>query len=83
MKNIRFFLILLLMMAPVSGHCLSSAFEGSVYDPGTLKSRDSILKVKVGDPVPDFRLPVIAGGEVSPGQFRGEKNLVISFIPAA
>lgn len=75
--------MMLFIMMPVSGYCLSSAFEGSVYDPGTLKPRDSVLKVKVGDPVPDFRLPAIAGGHVSPGQFKGEKNLVISFIPAA
>lgn len=83
MKNIRLYLVLLLMMVPASGYCLSTAFEGSVYDPGALKPRDSVLKVKVGDPVPDFHLQAIDGSQVGPGQFRGEKNLVISFIPAA
>ncbi len=83
MKNIRLYLVLLLMMVPASGYSLSSAFEGSVYDPGFLKPRDSVLKVKVGDPVPDFHLQAIDGSQVGPGQFRGEKNLVISFIPAA
>ena len=83
MKTIRFFLLLLLIMVPVSGHCLSSAFEESVYDPGTLKPRDSVVKVKVGERVSDFLLPTIDGGQIGPKQFRGEKNLVISFIPAA
>ncbi|ACN17152.1 peroxiredoxin (AhpC/TSA family protein) [Desulforapulum autotrophicum HRM2] len=79
----RFFIVLLLLLAPASGHCLSSAFESSVFDPGHLTPRDSVLKVKVGDPVPDFMLPAISGGQVGPSQFRGKKNLVISFIPAA
>lgn len=83
MKIIRLSLLLMFMIVPVSGFCLSSAFEESVYDPGLLKARDSVLKVKVGDPVPDFHLPAIAGGQIGPGQFRGKKNLVISFIPAA
>lgn len=79
----RYFFMILMFMVPVSGHCLSSAFEGSVYDPGVLKPRDSVLKVKEGDPVPKFSLPSLLGKRIGPGDFQGEKNLVISFIPAA
>jgi peroxiredoxin len=54
-----------------------------IYSPGVLKPTDSTLKVNVGDPLPDFTLPAVSGGQVSLSQFLGEKNLVISFVPAA
>ena len=54
-----------------------------IYNPGALKPTDSTLKVKVGDPLPDFTLPAVSGGQVSLSQFLGKKNVVISFIPAA
>ena len=56
---------------------------GQIYDPGQLKPIDSILNVKVGDPAPDFTLPSISGQPVTLSQFRGRKNVVISFVPAA
>ena len=43
----------------------SDVFKEDIYDPGTLKPRDSILKVKVGDRSPDFSLPAVSGGKVS------------------
>src|SRR5260370_15856343 len=54
-----------------------------VYNPGKLKPLDSKLKVKVGDLAPDFKLRAVNGGEVWLKQFRGKKNIVISFVPAA
>lgn len=54
-----------------------------IYNPGPLKPLDSKLKVKVGDPAPDFKLRAVNGGEVSLKQFQGKKNVVISFVPAA
>jgi peroxiredoxin (alkyl hydroperoxide reductase subunit C) len=62
---------------------LSEAFKGSVYNPGKLKPIDSQLKVKVGEPAPDFTLPSVAGENVSLGFYKGKKNVVISFVPAA
>jgi peroxiredoxin (alkyl hydroperoxide reductase subunit C) len=41
------------------------------------------LKVKVGDPAPDFTLPAVSGEKVTLSQFEGKKNVVISFVPAA
>ena len=61
----------------------SRAFKGNIYDPGMLKPADSVLKVKVGDPAPDFTLPTVSGEEVSLGQYLGKKNVVLSFVPAA
>lgn len=58
-------------------------FKESIYPVGKLKPRDSVPKLKVGDEAPDFTLPAVRGGEVSLGEYRGQKNVVISFVPAA
>jgi peroxiredoxin (alkyl hydroperoxide reductase subunit C) len=39
--------------------------------------------VKVGDAAPDFTLPSIAGKRVTLGEYRGKKNVVLSFVPSA
>ena len=54
-----------------------------IFNPGHLKPVDSILKVKKGDIAPDFTLPSIRGKQVTLSQYRGKKNVVISFVPAA
>ena len=74
-------LFLFTLAAPAFG--ASSAFQKNVYDPGQLKAIDSELKVKIGDPAPDFTLPAIAGDKITLSQYRGKKNVVISFVPAA
>ena len=58
-------------------------FKESIYPVGKLKPRDSVPKLKVGDEAPDFTLPTVRGGEVSLREYRGQKNVVISFVPAA
>jgi len=62
---------------------LSDAYKGNIYQVGTLKPIDSVLKVKVGDRAPDFTLPSVSGEKVSLNQFRGKRNVVLSFVPAA
>jgi peroxiredoxin (alkyl hydroperoxide reductase subunit C) len=54
-----------------------------IFRVGELKPVDSTLKVKVGDPAPDFSLPTIDGGTITLAEFRGKKNVVLSFVPAA
>jgi alkyl hydroperoxide reductase subunit AhpC len=61
----------------------SEIFKGSIYDPGHLKPTDSVPTLKVGDRAPDFTLPSVGGGKVSLSDYRGKKNVVISFVPAA
>lgn len=61
----------------------STAFKGDIFDPGHLKPRDSQLKVHPGEQAPDFELTAIDGSRVKLSDFRGRKNVVISFIPAA
>ena len=74
-------LILVFLIAPAFG--ASAAYKDNIYNPGQLKPIDSQLKVKVGDPAPDFTLPSVAGEEITLSLFKGEKNVVISFVPAA
>jgi peroxiredoxin len=62
---------------------ISDAYKGNIYQVGTLKPIDSVLKVKKGQPAPDFTLPSISGENISLAQYRGKKNVVLSFVPAA
>jgi peroxiredoxin (alkyl hydroperoxide reductase subunit C) len=55
----------------------------STYQTGVLKPWDSEAKIKVGDKAPEFTLPAVSGEKVSLGQYRGKKNVAISFVPAA
>jgi peroxiredoxin len=64
-------------------YAISDAFKQNIYDVGTLKPVDSVLKVKVGDRAPDFTLPSISEEKVSLSQYWGKKNIVLSFVPAA
>lgn len=57
--------------------------EKQIFDPGKLSPIDSELKVSVGDEAPDFTLPAISGSKVRLSWFRGKRNVVISFVPAA
>jgi peroxiredoxin (alkyl hydroperoxide reductase subunit C) len=54
-----------------------------IYDPGQLKPVDSQLKVRTGGPAPLFSLPSLSGDVISLQQYRGKRNVVISFVPAA
>jgi len=81
----RIFTLFFLFFLPVlsMGAGPTSQFSTLIYDPGTLKPVDSQLKVKEGDPAPDFTLPSINGKMISLSNFRGKSNVVLSFIPAA
>ncbi len=61
----------------------SDVLPETVYNPGKLKPIDSTLKVKIGEPAPDFTLPSVSGEKVSLSDYRGKKHVVLSFVPAA
>jgi len=61
----------------------SEQFKGKIYDTGTLKPVDSRTRLKAGMQAPSFTLPSITGEKISLADYRGEKNVVISFVPAA
>lgn len=71
------------LLAPRPASAVSEMFKGKIYNPGHLKPTDSVPVLKVGDRAPDFTLPSIQGPPVTLSQYRGKKNVVISFVPAA
>ena len=78
---VAFSIVFFLVSHPAFG--ISGSFKDNIYNPGELKPIDSVLKVKVGDQAPDFTLPSVSGREISLSRFRGKKNVIISFVPAA
>ena len=64
-------------------YAISEAYKENIYQVGTLKPIDSVLKVKVGDRAPDFTLTAISGEKISLKQYQGKKSVVLSFVPAA
>ena len=77
--------VVMLLAAIVPGPCVAQeqTIKTMIYDPGQLKPVDSVLKVKVGDPAPPLSLPSLTGETISLAQYRGTRNVVISFVPAA
>ena len=75
--------ILSVFVSAPMAFAISDAYKGNIYQTGTLKPIDSVLKVKKGGQSPDFSLPSVSGEKVSLSQFRGKKNVVLSFVPAA
>jgi peroxiredoxin (alkyl hydroperoxide reductase subunit C) len=85
-RFIQFILILMVLSVFISvpmAFAISDAYKGNIFQTGPLKPTDSKLKLKVGEPAPDFTLPAISGEKISLGQYRGKKNVVLSFVPAA
>jgi len=75
--------LFLALVTPAWAQTHSEAYKDNIYSTGELKAVDSVLKVKVGDKAPDFMLPSITGQKVTLNQYRGKKNVVLSFVPAA
>ena len=72
-----------LIWMPASAMAGSQAFEGKVFNPGHLPPTDSKLRVAPGEIAPDFTLPAVSGSRVTLSQYRGRKNVLLSFVPAA
>lgn len=79
--NMLFTILLLFICGSAFG--LSEAYKQNIYNPGMLKPIDSVLKVNVGQQAPDFTLPSLSGKKIALSRFKGKKNVVISFVPAA
>ena len=79
--SIAIIVLFILLVKPAGAFAKVS--DKQIFKIGTLKPVDSTLKVAVGDEAPDFKLPAISGSKVKLSWFRGSKNVVISFVPAA
>jgi peroxiredoxin (alkyl hydroperoxide reductase subunit C) len=71
------------LMGMGAAYASSEQFKDMIYDSGKLEPVDSRTMLAVGDNAPDFSLPSLSGEKVTLSQFRGKKNVVISFVPAA
>src|SRR5512145_3367604 len=78
---VAFFLVTIVYS--INAWALSEAYKENIYPVGKLKPVDSVLKVKVGQTAPDFSLKAVSGKTVSLKDFKGRKNVVMSFVPAA
>ena len=74
---------LIIVFCAFPAAAVSEAYKENIYQVGKLKPVDSVLKVKVGMSAPDFKLKAVSGKTVSLKDFRGKKNVVLSFVPAA
>ena len=83
MKRLSLSLVLLLLFFWGAALAQSTAYKEKIFDPGPLKSIDSRVKVTAGQIAPDFTLPAIDGRTIRLSDYRGEKNVVLSFVPAA
>ena len=83
MRTLRCAALVLAALVLAAAPAGAQTLKDSIYDPGVLKPIDSTLKVKAGQAAPDFTLPAVTGGKVGLKDFRGKKNVVISFVPAA
>ncbi len=76
---VLFWMVSALAPAPA----LAVDLKDMTFDPGPLKPVDSTLKVRPGQLAPDFALPSTKGETVRLSDFRGQKNVMLSFVPAA
>jgi len=82
-KRLAFLVVLCLLFFVKVVYAASEQFKGMIYDQGTLKPVDSETTITVGMMAPDFTLPSISGEKVTLSQYRGKKNVILSFVPAA
>lgn len=63
--------------------------ENKVFGQGTVPlyirvpDAKPVNEPEVGDLAPDFTLPSVAGDEITLSDYRGNKNVLLSFLPAA
>jgi peroxiredoxin len=81
--KLSFTCLLWLLLSSAVAFGQTDELRSNIYDPGQLKPRDSELKVKAGQPAPDFTLPAVSGRKITLSHYRGKKNVVLSFVPAA
>ena len=58
-------------------------FGKLTYPAAEAQPVDSTLKVKTGEAAPDFALPAVSGETTKLSDYRGRKNVVLTFVPAA
>lgn len=81
-------LVLFMAFACLPYAALAVDLKDMILDPGPLKPVDSVMKVRAGQEAPNFSLPAVLLGQggkrsVRLSDYRGQKNVMLSFVPAA
>jgi peroxiredoxin (alkyl hydroperoxide reductase subunit C) len=61
----------------------SLRFQDLIYPVGELQARTTKDILKIGDQAPDFSLPSVGGDTITLSQYKGKKNVILTFVPAA
>lgn len=77
------FLSTMLLALLLAFPALAEIHKEHIYEVGALPPTDSEPLLKAGDVAPDFELPSTKHATVRLSDFRGKKNVVLSFVPAA
>ncbi len=83
MQKLVLWILILSMVLPGTAMAASFAYGDKIFDPGPLAPVDSNLLVSINQKAPDFTLPAVSGKPISLSQYKGKKNVLITFIPAA
>jgi len=73
----------MLLAVTLGGFSQAQHVTDNIYPVPELKPRDSTPVLAVGDAAPDFTLPSLSDEKITLSDYRGKKNVVISFVPAA
>jgi peroxiredoxin (alkyl hydroperoxide reductase subunit C) len=79
----KIFLLSLLSIILTASISTALTLEEGIFHPVEDQPVDSQVRVAVGENAPDFTLPAIQGDPVRLSDFKGKKNVVLSFVPAA
>lgn len=84
-KNVWIIGLCMIWVLAVSGSAFarSSAFGDKIFDFGHMAPLDSQTQLSKGDIAPDFDLPAISGKRVRLSEYRGNRHVMLTFIPAA
>jgi peroxiredoxin (alkyl hydroperoxide reductase subunit C) len=95
-RTLLFAAVLLALLGAAPAACPAAGLQDLLYQEAPRKPVDSVLKVAVGDPAPDFALPALpslaaptsqdgnpGNGMVRLSDYRGKRAVVLSFVPAA
>ncbi|RLB92284.1 MAG: peroxiredoxin [Deltaproteobacteria bacterium] len=83
MQKFVLWILVFSIVLPGTAMAAASAYGDKIFDAGGLGPIDSKLLVSVNQKAPDFTLPAVSGNPISLGQYKGKKNVLITFIPAA
>jgi peroxiredoxin (alkyl hydroperoxide reductase subunit C) len=83
MQKFVLWMLIFSMALPGTAMAVSFAYGDKIFDPGPLAPIDSKLLVRINQKAPDFTLPAVSGKSITLSHFKGKKNVLITFIPAA